>query len=194
MLAKVTGTILEKFPGKVLLEVGPMVLELLVPLSLYEYLPAPKSSFSFHVVLRLRGESFELYGFAEEESRELFQRLQSLPRVGPRLALNILSVFAPEEFREIVAEGNVERLSRVPGIGPKRAERLCVELRSRLNLARKSGPRRERFFEEALSALLNLGFSRTEAAAALEGVYQEGEDLANLIRKALKRLSEGMKA
>jgi len=193
VLAKVTGTILEKLPGKVLLKVGPIVLEVLTPFSLYEHLPTEGSPFSFHVVLRLRGETFELYGFADDESRELFQRLQGIPRLGPRLALNILSVFSPEKFREVVAGKEVERLSRVPGIGPKLAERLCVELRSRLDLARKPKPKREKPFEEALSALLNLGFSSTEATAALEEVYQAGEETGEIVRKALKRLAEGVK-
>ncbi len=189
MLAQIRGTILKKLPGKVLLGVGPITLEILIPFSLFERLPEEGRPFSFYVVLRLRGEVFELYGFEDWETREVFQRLQSIPRVGPRLALNILSVFTPHEFRQIIEETDIERLSRVPGIGPKRAERLCVELRARLGLVKKTPTRREKSFEEALSALLNLGFSAGEASNALEAVYQEDDDLALLIRKALKRLS-----
>ncbi len=191
MLNRLTGTLLEKGPGQVLLELGPVVLEILVPLSLYERLPEPGQRVCLYVVLRFKGESLELYGFADQETRVLFQRLQGLPRVGPRLALNILSVFSPEEFREVIAAGDVERLSQVPGIGPKRAARLCVELRSRLDWSPpqpQSGP-----MEEALSALLNLGFSRKEALESLKASYQEGMDLALLLRQALKRLSEGVK-
>ncbi len=191
MLTRITGILLEKFPGQVLLELGPVVVEVLVPLSLYEKLPIPGQEISLYVVLRLKGESLELYGFTELEDRALFQRLQGLPRVGPRLALNILSVFSPEQFREVIAAGDVQRLSQVPGIGPKRAARLCVELRSRLDWTSPQtqiGP-----LEEALSALLNLGFSRKEALESLKACYKEGMDLALLLRQALKRLSEGVK-
>ncbi len=189
MLAKITGTIFKKFPDRLLLEITPLVFEIFIPFSLYEHLPREGESVSLYVVLRIRGDVFELYGFEDWESRELFEKLQRISNVGPRLALNILSVFNPEEFYQIVKNTDIERLSQVPGIGPKRAERLCVELRSRLDEIDSVYLRKEKAFEEAISALVNLGFSVKEASFALKEVYKEDEDIAGLIRKALRKLS-----
>jgi len=191
VLAGLKGTIVEKKTDRVFLQIGPVVMEVLIPFSLYEKIPPVGQDYTFWVVLNLRGEHLELYGFADQETRNLFKRLQALPRLGPRLALNIVSVFKPEEFTQVVAEGDVERLSRVPGIGPKRAARLCVELRSRLKPEKAlptGGP-----LEEALSALMNLGFTRKEATEALQYDSETVTDLDTLLRKALRRLCEGVK-
>ena len=187
MLVKISGHLVQKTPGRILLKVGPLVLEVMTPFSLAERLPAPGEEVELFVSLKMRNEQPELYGFLSLEERELFEKLQGISRLGPRLALNILGVFSPEEFSRVVAENNVERLAQVPGIGPRRAERLCVECRTRLKL--KPEPKSP-LFEEALSALLNLGFSYEEARGALEKVFQEGKDLSQLITEALKRLSQ----
>ena len=189
MLARITGKVEEKSPGKVILSLGKVSFEVLVPLSLFETLPPPGGECTLYVSCRLRGESLELYGFEDWESRELFTRLQAISRVGPRLALNILSVFAPHELEEAVAQDDYRRLAKVPGIGMRRAERLCVELRSRLGIKEKPG-QRPPLFKEAMSALTNLGFSRQEAERALEQVFSGEKDLSTLIREALKTLSE----
>ena len=187
MLVKISGQLVQKSPGRVLLELGPLVLEVMTPFSLAEKLPAPGEEVDLFVSLKLRNEQPELYGFLSLEERELFEQLQGISRLGPRLALNILGVFSPKEFFQVVAENDIKRLARVPGIGPRRAERLCVECRTRLKLRPEP---RSPLFEEALSALLNLGFSTEEARAALEKVFREGEDLSQIIKEALKRLSQ----
>ncbi len=186
MLAQVEGQLQYKEPGRVFLKSGPFVLEILTPFSLSERLPPPGQDCRLYVCLRIRNEIPELYGFLSAEARELFSRLQEVSRLGPRLALNILGVFEPQEFLEIIAQNDVESLSKVPGIGPRRAERLCVELRSRLGIRK---PLTSPLFNEALSALLNLGFSPDEARMALEKSFQEGKDLSEIIKEALKRLS-----
>jgi len=190
MLARLTGTIEHKLPGRVVLSLGPIAFEIQVPLSLYEDLPGVGRECTLFVMGRLRGETFELYGFKDWETRELFGQLQGISRVGPRLALNILSVFAPEELSEVVSQADYQRLARVPGIGPRRAERLCLELRSRLGPSKRPGPPPSPFFSEAVSALVNLGFSPPEAEKALKMVFTEDKDLGELVREALKRLSK----
>ena len=189
MLARVSGTIEQKFPGRLLLSLGPVALEIYVPLSLYEKLPPVGNPFTLYVTPRLRGENFELYGFDSWQAREFFARLQGISRIGPRLALNILSVFEPEELEEIVAQDDYRRLAKVPGIGLRRAERLCVELRSRLGLKGRPAFTKPPLWSEALSALENLGFSSQEVEKALQEVYTEDKDLSELIKEALKRLS-----
>ena len=186
MLAQVEGLLERKEPGRVFLKSGPFVLEILVPFSVMDRLPARGKRCVLYVSFRIRNEIPELYGFLTPEARDLFERLQQVSRLGPRLALNILGVFEPEEFLEIVAQNDVQSLARVPGIGPRRAERLCVELRSRLGVKK---PPVSPLFEEALSALLNLGFSPEEARPALEKTFQEGKDLSEIVKEALKRLS-----
>lgn len=86
-----------------------------------------------------KNEILELYGFLERQEREFFCRLNSLSKIGPTLALNILSIFTPEELRKIIEERNVEELSRVPGIGLKRAEKLYIELKGLFGKLTKKG-------------------------------------------------------
>ncbi|WP_457755757.1 Holliday junction branch migration protein RuvA [Thermodesulfatator indicus] len=167
---------------------GPVVLEVTVPLNLSQNLPQEGEDYTLYTTLRLRGEVLELYGFNSWDNKIFFEKLISISSLGPRLALNILSVFEPEEFIEAVAKNDVKKLSEVPGIGPRRAEKLCVELRARLELSPQT---QSPLWNEALSALLNLGFAEKEARKALKNVFKEGEDLTVLIKEALKRLSNG---
>ncbi|HHI96659.1 MAG TPA: Holliday junction branch migration protein RuvA [Thermodesulfatator atlanticus] len=191
MLAEIKGRLKQKQPGKIYLEASPFVFEIYTPFNLDQKLPPPGEVVRLFVSLKIRQETPELYGFLSNEAKTLFERLQTVSRLGPRLALNILATFEPEEFARVVAENDVKSLARVPGIGPRRAERLCVEFRNKLGLIgpRSYGP--SPLFHEALSVLLNLGFSNQEARPALEAVFEEGEDLAIIIKKALKRLSDG---
>ncbi len=162
--------------------------EIGVPFTLVEKLPAVGEEVRLSVCLYLKGEDLALYGFPDERYREAFLLLSSLPRLGPRLALNLLALFSPSELEEVVRSENFSALSRVPGIGPRRAERLCVELRAKLGL--KKRPREHPpVYEEALVVLKNLGFSRAEAEEALTKVFEGDEDLDTLVRKALKELS-----
>ncbi len=186
MLAQVKGIVVRKGLNKVYVATGPVVLEICVPQALLAKLPDEGHHLTLYVTLRLRGEVLELYGFEDWESKELFEKLISVSRLGPRLALNILGVFSPARFAEVVAQNDLESLSKVPGIGPRRAEKLCVELRAKLGF--KPG-RTSTLYSEALTALLNLGFAEKEARLALEKVFKEGEDLAEIIKKALKELS-----
>ena len=188
MLSEITGQITKKIPGKLWLKTGPLVWEIFVPFTFTENLPPPGEKVRISVCVFLRGETFEMYGFPDDTYREAFLLLSSLPRIGPRLALNLLALFSPQELEEAVRTEDVSALSRVPGIGPRRAERLCVELRARLGLKRRHRERSP-IYEEALTALKNLGFSAAEAEEALSQVFTGKEDLDELLRKALKRFS-----
>ncbi len=186
MLAQIKGRLVKKQPGKILLETGAFTFEINVPFNLAEKLPPVGEEAKLFTSLKIRNDALELYGFLSASARDLFEKLQSISRLGPKLALNILAVFEPEELARVVAENDAKTLAKVPGIGPRRAERLCVEFRARLGL-KPSPP--SPLFQEALSALLNLGFSRDEAQEALEKVFQEGKDLSEIVKNALKRLS-----
>lgn len=188
MFSEITGQITKKIPGKLWLKTGPVVWEISVPFTFTENLPPPGEEVRLSVCVLLRGESLEMYGFPDETYRESFLLLSSLPRIGPRLALNLLALFSPQELEEAVRSEDVPALSKVPGIGPRRAERLCVELRARLGLKRRP-KERPPLYEEALQVLKNLGFSAVEAEEALSQVFTGQEDLDELLRKALKRFS-----
>ncbi|MBV2364865.1 Holliday junction branch migration protein RuvA [Streptomonospora nanhaiensis] len=152
--------------------------------------------------LVVREESLTLYGFADEDEREVFERLQSASGVGPRLALGILAVHTPDALRAAVAAEDTAALTRVPGIGPKGAQRIVLELRGKLGepaaaaasgagggpAATAASPWRP----QVVSGLVNLGWSAKDAEAAADAVAPEAEhtpDVALLLRSALRRLS-----
>lgn len=134
MLYKIRGIVKEIFtPNRLILESGFFFWEIYMPFSLAEILRQNflgKEIEIFIVVLIRKNEYPELYGFLDKEEREVFIKLNSLSKVGPKLALNLLSVFSPEELRKVIEERRVKDLARVPGIGEKRAERLFLELKS----------------------------------------------------------------
>jgi len=188
VLAEVCGRLRRKLPGKIWLEAGPFTLEISVPFTLVEELPPVEERLCLPVCLWVQEGVPELYGFRDQASRETFLLLASVTGVGPRLALNLLAFFRPEELEKAVASEDLEALSRVPGIGPRRAERLCVELRGKLGLKRK--PRAEApLLRQALEVLKNLGFPATEAEEVLHRLYTGQEDLQELLRKALREFS-----
>jgi Holliday junction DNA helicase RuvA len=135
----------------------------------------------------------QLYGFADQDEKELFLELLSIPRIGARIALNILSGISPEEFRQALAERDVKRLTSIPGLGRKSAERITLELKDRVAAiapARRPAPQ-ERERQDALSVLLNLGYSKNLAEKALDQVQAQGaHTLEDLLRQSLKYLAK----
>ncbi len=185
MLTEIEGKLVKKAPGAVFLKTGPITWELKVPFSLE--LPEEGTRCKFYTCLVIRGEVPELYGFPEESYLEAFKALLGVPRLGPKTALNILAVFPPDALKEVVAEGDAKALSKVPGVGIKKAERLCLELKSKF----KAKPKEPSpILGEALEALLNLGFSREEASDTLREVYETGDRIDRLLTKALRALSK----
>lgn len=149
--------------------------------------------------LVVREESLTLYGFADQESRELFGLLQTVSGVGPRLALAMLAVLDPETLRGALAEGDLSMLTRVPGIGRKGAERLVIELRDKVGAIAaaagddRQGPRSDgQARTHVTEALVGLGFAARQAEQAVEQVLAEGEadgaDSSAVLRSALTRL------
>jgi len=143
----------------------------------------------------VREDSLQLFGFLDRGEKELFLLLISVSGIGPRLALNILSGTPTAELLEALEAGDLVRLVAIPGVGKKTAERLVVELRDKVKTARvargeeaPSGAIGD--LEEAISALVNLGYRRNEAERAVKAAKAEGaEEIETLIRGALKRLS-----
>ncbi len=191
MIGRLTGVLLEKHPPMVALEVQGVAYELDVPMSTLYQLPATGATITLFTHLLVREDAHLLYGFATDEERQLFRQLLRVNGVGARTALAILSGLSAQELQHAVAAQDSGRLIRIPGIGKKTAERLILELRDRLSGAigdsgRKSTPSVR---DDALRALLALGYSEKEASAALSGIAPE-LTVSESIRQALKLLSK----
>jgi len=194
MIGFLEGELLEKSPGQVMLKVGGVGYRVLIPLSTFYALPEPPARVSLLIHTRMQEDALNLYGFSSREEKELFQQLLNIPRIGARMALNILSGIDPGEFAEALAQRDFRRLAGIPGIGKKSAERIVLELKDKKIAS--AGPRRpavpgEGPLPDALSALLNLGYPKNLAEKALDAVRSHGaETLEDLLRQSLKWLSK----
>jgi len=196
MIAMLRGLLVAKQPSEVLLDVGGIGYEVLIPLSTYDRLPAPGGECRLWVSHIVREDDELLFGFATDEEKKLFKLLLTISGVGPKLALCVLSGLSGSEFKRCVAEGDVKRLSSVHGIGRKTAERMVVELRDRidpveamaLRMPAGSPPSAEAVMRDTLLALGQLGFSQEAARKMVQGALDSGADGSNpeaLLKRAL---------
>ena len=190
MIGRLTGIILEKHPPQVLLDVQGVAYEVDVPMSTFYQLPASGQRVTLHTTLIVREDAHLLFGFASGGEREAFKQLLKISGIGARTALAVLSGMTVEELRHAVAAQDSARLTRVPGIGKKTAERLLLELRDKLE-AGSAAPAgsSQSSRSDALNALVSLGYNEKEAGAAL-GKLPGDLSTAEAIRQALKLLSK----
>jgi len=194
MIGFLEGELLEKSPTQVLVKVGGVGYLVAIPLSTFYALPEPPALVSLLIHTRVQEDALDLYGFNTPEEKGLFLQLLSIPRIGARMAINILSGINPGEFAEALAQRDIRRLAGIPGIGKKSAERIVVELKDKKITA--GTPRRavapgEGLVQDALSALINLGYPKNVAEKALEAARGQGADsLEDLLRQSLKWLSK----
>jgi Holliday junction DNA helicase RuvA len=193
MIGYLEGEILAKAPGLVLVKVGGVGFQVSISLNTFYKVPDPPGQAALLIHTRIQDDALLLYGFADQDEKELFLELLSIPRIGARIALNILSGISPEEFREAVAGSDAKRLSSIPGVGRKSAERITLELKDRLAAttpARRPAPQ-EQERQDALSVLLNLGYAKNQAEKALDKAHDKGASgLEELLRQALKWLAK----
>jgi holliday junction DNA helicase RuvA len=187
------GEILAKKPGLALVKVGGVGYQVFISLNTFYALPEPPGEAALHIHTRIQDDALELFGFIDPEEKGIFLELLNIPRIGPRMALNILSGISPEEFRQALAMKDVKRLSSIPGVGRKSAERITLELKDRLAAAapaRRPAPQ-EKERQDALSALLNLGYAKNLAEKALDAAQTEGaRSLEELLRQGLRVLAK----
>ncbi|MCI1010580.1 Holliday junction branch migration protein RuvA [Pseudomonas oryzihabitans] len=197
MIGRLRGTLAEKQPPHLLLDVGGVGYEVEVPMTTLYRLPAQGEVVTLHTHLVVREDAHLLYGFGEKRERELFRELIRLNGVGPKLALALMSSLEVDELVRCVQAQDTAALVKVPGVGKKTAERLLVELKDRFKawenlpaIAPLVLPNQAAVAAsaeaDAVSALVALGFKPQEASRAIAAV--EGEDLSSeeLIRRALK--------
>ncbi|HKM26748.1 MAG TPA: Holliday junction branch migration protein RuvA [Thiopseudomonas sp.] len=204
MIGYLRGTLLEKQPPHVLLDVNGVGYELEVPMTTLFQLPAVGEPLVLHVHLVVREDAQLLYGFYAKRDRALFRELIRLNGVGPKLALALMSGMSADELIQCVNAEDTSRLMKVPGVGKKTADRLLVELKDRFKnwdstpLAGQAGMEptatstvTSAYMAEndAVSALVSLGFKPAEASRAVSAVFAEGLSSEDLIRRALKGMA-----
>jgi len=203
VIAWLEGNLREKAPTRIVLDVGGVGYELLVPLSTFETLPDLGKTVSLLVHTAVREDAIQLFGFASPLEKELFHLLLRASRVGPKLAQSILSGMEPQRLLTLLREADAKGLRRAPGVGPKLAERIAVELRDEAEklagrlgtVAPDRGPGEVAAYEpdeELLSALVNLGYPRSQAERVVSSALAEAPPeagLEELIRLALRRLA-----
>jgi len=200
MIAHLRGSLQSKSPRYLILDVNGVGYEVTVPLTTFYELPDLGSTVSFHIHTHVRENALQLYGFRTPQEKELFVRLMAVNGIGPRLAINILSGISAGELVATVRQEDVARLIVIPGVGRKTAERIIVELRDKLaglDIAGESDlPARQQtstaVVDDALSALLNLGYKRAVAQRAIDQackLLQRNITLESLLQKCLRSLA-----
>ena len=195
MIARLHGKLAEKGADHAIVDVGGVGYQVHVSTATLARLPAAGEKATLRTFMNVRQDAIELFGFATEDEEAVFRALIDVKGVGPRAAQNILSGIEARELAQAVAQGDVARLTKVPGVGKKTAERIVVELKEKLAvLARAAGPARASAgagaIEQLRSALVNLGYKPPQADATVDALAEEaqGKKLDELLREALKRL------
>ena len=194
------GTLILKKPNLVLLDVQGVGYEVCIPLTSFYELPAEGSEVMLKVHTHVREDALALFGFCSQREKELFLKLISISGIGPKLAVSILSGAKVEELAQAIADGNLSRLTAIPGVGRKTAERVVLELKSQITpfllpeQARATGaaPGADGLQDDILSALVNLGYPRAGAEKALSTALRSGNaerSFEGLLRLTLKLLA-----
>lgn len=192
MIGRLVGTLLDKTPPGVLVDVGGVGYDLDVPMSTFYALPAVGERVVLLTHLAVREDAHQLYGFLTARERDAFRALIRISGVGARTALAVLSGLSADELAQAVARQDAARLTTVPGIGKKTAERLLLELKDRLapTLGGAGSAPAADGSADVLRALVALGYSEKEAAAACRSL-PPGTGVSDGIRLALKSLARG---
>ncbi|MFA5081585.1 MAG: Holliday junction branch migration protein RuvA [Hydrogenophilaceae bacterium] len=190
MIGRLTGTLLEKHPPQIVVDVHGVGYEVDVPMSTFYNLPAQGEQVALFTHFSVREDAQQLYGFGSAKEREVFRTLIKISGVGPKLALSVLSGMNADELAQAVAMQETGRLVKIPGVGKKTAERLLLELKGKLADALPSvAGSPANVAHDALNALMALGYSDKEALPVLKQL-PEGASLEESIRQALKLLAK----
>jgi Holliday junction DNA helicase RuvA len=207
MIAHLSGTLLAKQATSVILDVGGVGYEVTIPLSTFYDLEDAGAPVALRIYTHVREDALQLFGFKTARERELFMRLISVTGIGPKLGITMLSGMSADEIIASIRTNNLARLTSIPGVGRKTAERLVLDLRDKI--AALSSPALEEEFgaktgatapstadairDDALSALQNLEYPKAAAEKAVTAAIQEGGDLSVelILRRALRLLAKG---
>jgi len=193
MIAHLRGKLLVKHPNQAIVETGGVGYDVTISVPTFSELPAVGGDVALHIHTHVREDTIALYGFFRPAEKLLFERLISVSGIGPKLAITILSGMAADEMVGAIRGNDIARLTRIPGIGRKTAERLVLELRDKLPAATAEAPATPSMsavVEDVLSALMNLGYQRAAAEKALAAAAKDGESFDAMFRQALAALSK----
>lgn len=188
MIAYLRGRLLEKHPNRVTVDVNGVGYSVQIPVSTFYQLGDRGSEVRLFIHTHVREDTLALYGFLTDQEKSLFEKLIGVTGIGPRVAVILLSGLEAEELKGAIRRGDVQRLTRIPGVGRKTGERLVLELREKMGPVEAEAPPSGGIDEEVVSALLNLGCARAAAQAAVGKARKNGaaEDFEPLFRAALQ--------
>lgn len=199
MIAFLEGRLIFKSPESIIVSAQGIGYQVAVPLSSFYDLPDLGQGLRLHIYTHVRQDTLQLFGFLTLDEKEIFLLLLGVSGIGPKVALNILSGISSQELGQALLEENSQRIQRIPGVGKKTAERIVLELKDKIkklgigplpSMTREVD--RKTHWEDALSALVNLGYHRAVAEKTLEQIKNETEgpmSLEELLRRALKSMS-----
>ncbi len=196
MIAHLRGRLLAKHPNQAIVEAAGVGYDVTITVPTFSDLPALGAEVALHIHTHVREDQIALYGFLRPSEKLLFEKLITVSGIGPKLAVTILSGMAADEMVRAIRSNDIARLTRIPGIGKKTAERMVLELRDKLPEVGPASapaiPAMNATEEDVLSALLNLGYQRPAVERALAGAAQDGKALSfdGLFRGALAALSK----
>ena len=196
MIAHISGTLAQKIPGEVVIDVAGVGYQIFIPLNVFYRLPEIGAPLSLQIYTHVREDALQLFGFQDLGDKQLFLLLLGVSGIGPKLAVNILSGIASDELSRALKEGDQVRLMAIPGVGRKLAERMIVELKDKFASLAPTGPESAKIeggsqlLSDAVSALVNLGYKRPEAEKIVREVLRRGErSLENVLKESLRRVS-----
>ena len=196
MITHLSGTVIEATPSQIIIDVQGVGYEVLIPTSSFSNFPPPGQTAKIFTHLVIREDAHILFGFSTIEERELFRMVNTVTKIGPKIALNLLGSLSPSEFQIAVAEGNTKRLSQISGLGKKTAERIVVELKDKVgipsqkpfNKAGRSQSTTDQTIRDAVAALVALGYKQPDAVRRVEAAQTmlgKEKDLDKLVKASL---------
>ena len=200
MIAQIRGQLVEKRPGVVIVETQGIGYRVFVSLSTFYDLPEASQGVCLHTYTHVREDLLQLFGFSTFLEKEIFQILIGVSGIGPKLALNILSGIAPAELIASLQAEDVARLTQIPGVGRKTAERLVFDLKEKIGkiAVRGETPKEEKkkkdqLVDDVISALVNLGYRKNQAESVVEQVWRQrpGASLEEILKESLRALATG---
>lgn len=202
MIAYLSGKLLEKQTNTVIIDVGGVGYEVSIPLSTFYELGEIGSDVQLRIYTYVREDAIQLFGFKTNRERELYLRLLSVQGIGAKSGITMLSGMSADEIIMAIRTDDLARLTSIPGVGRKTAERLVIELRDKVGELASAGSSpldaapsalpADAVFEDALSALINLGYQRNAAEKAVKQAAQEGTEMSvqKLLRRSLQVLAK----
>jgi len=197
MIDSIFGKLVKKSPTAAIVDVGGIRFELNISVPAYDRLPKTGAEIDLLTYLHVREDILNLYAFVEEDERKLFLLLIAITGIGPRSAMTILSGTNPKDFKNRIIAGDVKSLTNVPGIGPKTAKRIIIELKEKFvsfeddenldYLSEVQSP----YFNDAILALMSLGYKRHQCQRALKELEKDGQlagGLEMVLKKALAKM------